>query len=403
MLMQDLGYRAPHPSEETEVCARFGEKALPAEMPEAIGLIPAAVLHADPLISYSGCRQDAPLGLASVAGRPLRDRAAWFLISPTWTIEGEDRARELRQLAMLHRARNPGHRLIFACNTQEESDGLRAFGEAAFLHSHNAHVPEWIFKPLDGVAVEFDAVYNAQLVPWKRHELSLGIESCAFLFHRGATLPTAAATEAAIIARHTAAVPGHVFINRFDAHGKPARLSPSEVNTQLNRARVGLCLSEKEGAMFASMEYLLAGLPVVSTPSIGGRDVYFDEEYCLVVPPDPRSIAEAVQALKVRGIPRTHIRERTLKRLENDRARFIGLLNAILEESGSDSRFSMPWPFAKPVTMEWLAVDEAVHRAAHGIVDGFEKKNKRRGFLLWRKWWPRLRARYGRARVVPKA
>lgn len=403
MLMQDLGYRAPHPSEEKEVFARIEEGVLTAEKPASIGLIPAAVLHDDPLISYSGYRREAPLGLAGVAGRPLQGRAAWFLISPTWTIEGEDRAREIRQRAVLHRARNPGHRLIFACNSRREVEGLRAVGEAAILHSHNAHVPEWIFKPIDGIAVEFDAIYNGQLVPSKRHELSLGIERCAFLFHRGSALPTAAATEAAIIARHTASVPGHVFMNRFDEHGIPIRLSPREVNTYLNRAHVGLCLSEKEGAMFASMEYLLAGLPIVSTPSIGGRDVYFDADYCLVVPPDPRSVAEAVMALKVRAIPRAYIREKTLKRLEEDRTRFLGLLNAILEESGSNNRLSLPWPFAKPVTMEWLPVDEAVHRAAYGIVDGFEKRKKKKGFLFWRKWWPWLRTRYVRARIAQKA
>ena len=38
--------------------------------------------------------------------------------------------------------------------------------------------------------------------------------------------------------------------------------------------------------MLASIEYLLAGLPVVSTPSLGGRDHYFDDEYCLIAPPD---------------------------------------------------------------------------------------------------------------------
>jgi hypothetical protein len=400
MLMQDLGYRAPHRSEATDVCASIEETDLTAGGLASIGLIPAAVLHANPLISYSGRRREAPLGLASAAGRHLRGRAAWFLISPTWTLEGRDDVEKLRRDAVMHRARNPEHRLIFVCNSQSEVEGLRAVGEAAFFHNKTANVAERIFTPLDGVHVEFDAIYNAQLVPWKRHELSLGIERCAFLFYRGLPLPTAAATEAAIVARHAAAAPGHVFNNRFDEHGKPARLSPQTVNTHLNRAHVGLCLSEKEGAMFASVEYMLSGLPVVSTPSIGGRDVYFDEEYCLIVPPDPRSVAEAVQALKLRAIPRAYIRQKTLKRLEENRSRFLGLLNAILEENGSDSRFSGRWPFVKPVTMEWLPVDEAVHRASDGIVDAFEKRKKRRGFLFWRRWWPRLKARYARARVA---
>ena len=158
------------------------------------------------------------------------------------------------------------------------------------------------------------------------------------------------------------------------------RLSPCKVNKYLNQASIGLCLSATEGAMLSSMEYLLAGLPIVSTPSRGGRHVYYDDEYCWTVPPDPRSVAAAVKALKQKRIPRNYVRDRTLRRLTIDRRRFLGLINAIFEESASDRKLEMPWPFEKQVTQEWLAMDEAVRRARSGIVDGFGKK---RGLLRW--------------------
>ena len=112
--------------------------------------------------------------------------------------------------------------------------------------------------------------------------------------------------------------------------------------------------------MFASTEYLLAGLPIVTTPSTGGRHVYHDQEYCWTVAADPDSVAGAVRALKAQGIPRAHVRDRTLRRLESDRSRFLALLNAILEESGSPGRLGAPWPLRKTVTMEWLPAAEAV-------------------------------------------
>ncbi|WP_164127899.1 glycosyltransferase, partial [Stenotrophomonas maltophilia] len=68
--------------------------------------------------------------------------------------------------------------------------------------------------------------------------------------------------------------------------GLTARLTPEAVNRVYNQAAVGLCLSAVEGAMCASMEYLMAGLPVVSTPSVGGRDVYFDPDYCIIAEPE---------------------------------------------------------------------------------------------------------------------
>jgi hypothetical protein len=186
------------------------------------------------------------------------------------------------------------------------------------------------------------------------------------------------------MARHAAAAPGHVFLNPLDDQGVPVRLLLSDVNRHLNRARVGLCLSEREGAMFASTEYLLSGLPIVTTPSTGGRDVYYDAEYCWTVPPDPRSVADAVHALAARGVPRAHIHHRTLQRLELDRARFLALINAILEEGGSKRRLAMPWPFRKAITMQWLSSAEAVERAVHGVVDAFD--TGKRSVFEWRRW-----------------
>ena len=305
------------------------------------------------------------------------------LISPTWTIEGDGIAARLHESALAHRHDHPAHRLIFIANTPNEAELLQQNGEAAFFCNKTIHVSEHVFRPLEGVALEFDAIYNAQLIPWKRHELSLEIPSCAFLFYRDDAQPGAAAAEMTIMPRH-AATPGHIFINPLDKDRQPGRLSPSAVNRHLNRASVGLCLSEREGAMYASTEYLLSGLPVVTTPSFGGRAVYHDAEYCSTVQPDPRSVAEAVQALKARAIPRAYIRDRTLRRLQRDRERFMTLLNAILEECGSAKRFAKPWPFRKDVTMEWLPVLQALDRADFGIIDGFHRP--RRGVMRWRRW-----------------
>lgn len=144
--------------------------------------------------------------------------------------------------------------------------------------------------------------------------------------------------------------------------------------------------------MFASTEYLLSGLPIVSTPSTGGRHVYYDDEYCWIVPPDPRSVANAVYALKAKAIPRTYIREKTLSRIETDRARFLDLINSILEESGSARRLAMPWPFKKSVTRKWLPPEKAVSRAMRGVVDGFEREKS--GWQKLAGWLDGLRRRF---------
>lgn len=392
MLTRDLGFRPAHPDEEAQVLAKVvrgdrGRNSAPSGF-----RIPAAVLCADPLVSYSGIVRNAPLGLASLSATRLHGRPAWFLISPTWSIEDDAIVDDLRGLAVLHRLQNPRHQLVFVCNTPGEARTLQQRGEAAFFYNKTANTSERIFKPLEGVGVEFDAIYNAQLLPWKRHELSLGIEKCAFLFYRDPYRPDSLHAATTILARH-AAVPGHVFINRLDKDGVPVKLPRSAVNRHLNRSGVGLCLSETEGPMFASTEYLLSGLPIVTTPSAGGRDVYHDAEYCWTVPPDPRSLADAVRALRARNVPRSYVRDRTLRHLEADRARFLGLINAIFEEEGAKRRLAGPWPFRKEVTMQWLSPADAVERAVRGVVDGFDQESWLR--RRWRGELRRLRRRGG--------
>ena len=97
--------------------------------------------------------------------------------------------------------------------------------------------------------------------------------------------------------------------------------------------------------MYSAVEYLLAGLPVVSTPSLGGRDVFFDPDYCRIVPPDPAKVREAAAELQARRIPRDYIRSRTLERVEPERQRFLALVNETVVRKGGSPLFGEVWPF----------------------------------------------------------
>jgi glycosyltransferase involved in cell wall biosynthesis len=214
-------------------------------------------------------------------------------------------------------------------------------GEPALLLNHNLGVSETIFTPLPDREVRFDALYIASLSAGKRIELAAAIDRVAYVTY----LPTAPSGETRQLLAHLGGLaPAHRVLNPF-RDGVPVALKAADVNEACNSAAVGLCLSAVEGAMVASMEYLLAGLPIVTTPSTGGRDVFFDPEYCITVRPDPRTVREAVEALRRRGIPRQYIRERTLAKMEPQRGAFLELLDGVLERQGSAPRFRGPWPW----------------------------------------------------------
>jgi len=79
---------------------------------------------------------------------------------------------------------------------------------------------------------------------------------------------------------------------------------------------------------------------VVSTPSLGGRDYYFDEEYCIIAEPNPRSIREAVDALIARAVPREVVRAKTLARVEVDRVRYIASVQELIDRGGGSVQFA---------------------------------------------------------------
>jgi len=316
----------------------------------------ATVFCRDPLILYCSIGIKLPLGLASVFWNRFGDYPATFLLTPSWSIEAENAIARIGKAANYCRRRCPNHELIFLCNTKRERKLLARAGERALLLNHSIVVSERIFYPIEGATIEFDAVYNANVASFKRHELAAAIPRVAYLTyyqsHHGTK--SEAQHRLALLRRP----PGHQLINPIE-DDLPVLLPPETVNEVYGRAAVGLCLSLIEGAMNASMEYMLAGLPIVSTPSKGGRDHFFDPDYCLVVEPDPRAIRDAVAALRSRAIPRDHVRSRTLAKLESERRRFIALLDEVRERRGAAAQSNKDWTYSQNSALgRWKNVEE---------------------------------------------
>jgi len=296
------------------------------------------MLCADPLIVHAWPSTGFPLGSASVIGPLVRGRPAHFLIRPASTMEAPGAAAYPTWAARTYLEDHPRHGLTFLGNSDRETEIMAMAGFHAVTLNQNCLVNDSHFHPIAGVTPEYDAVYNARLAPGKRHQLASALESLALIYLHDSY----SCSVAEFHARHEhyrRLLPGASFLNRLTPRGCE-RFKPPRVNRVLAQCRVGLCLSELEGAMLASIEYLLAGLPVVSTPSYGGRDYYFDDDYCLTVDPDPARIREAVRELIARNLPREQIRAKTLARLEIDRARYIALVQGMIDHAGGDLDFA---------------------------------------------------------------
>jgi glycosyltransferase involved in cell wall biosynthesis len=292
----------------------------------------------EPFIFWGPGSPGRRVGPASALAPHIGNRRAWFLIRLAWNRESEesvaDDVAELRAL----RTRFPEHRHIMLCNTHRELELYRAQGIPGIVCSTLAFVDETQFDLAPLTAKAFDAVYIAALVPFKRHELCRNLSSVALIYHRH---HPPGMQEPGYPERVRAMLPQATFVNELD--GEFRMLPSQEVARWISQARVGLCLSEAEGAMRAAAEYMLCGLPVVSTPSIGGRDRILDPGFSRIVPPEPDAVAAAVQALIDLAIDPHFIRTRTFQRLRPDRIRLLQLIAAIHAEEGIACPDNAPW------------------------------------------------------------
>jgi hypothetical protein len=213
-------------------------------------------------------------------------------------------------------------RVSVLCNYPAQARAAESSGLMAHFCNKNAFINERTFR-ITPMEKRFDAVSNARLVRHKRVRLARLVENLAIV--RGHEFEATDYDDPKLIP--------HAYLS----HGV---LSPREVVRVLSASHVGLALSSREGACQASSEYLLCGLPVVSTPSCGGRDIWYDDRNSLICEPKAEAVRDAVRDLIYRlrsgQLDSRAIRERHLEQAREHRRCFIRVLERAFDDVGAD-------------------------------------------------------------------
>ncbi|MFZ0407713.1 MAG: glycosyltransferase [Cyanobium sp.] len=196
-------------------------------------------------------------------------------------------------------------------NDQREQDLFRKHGFDCKIINQNAWLDEEVVNAKMDTSKIYDAIYVGRLAQFKRHFLAKKVSNLALV---AGSLHSAA---------EASYVPPHAYKNS-------SPLSQDEVFEKISSSRCGLILSEQEGACFASSEYLLCGVPVVSTKSEGGRDVWYNESNSIVCEPDPCAISEAVRYFCNTDICSDSIRSQHIDQARQYRSIFIRKLEKVL-------------------------------------------------------------------------
>ena len=249
-----------------------------------------------------------------------------FLFSLGYHCETQERLQEIISQAAQVQDVLDVHETHFLCNSEKEVELLTGAGFSAILANANAFLDENRY-PLVNRPKVYDAIYIARFTPCKRHPLAKKIPKLRLI---GSHLPS----ERQVFLEFRAAL--------SHANWTESVLA-KDVPSEIASAHVGLCLSDVEGAMYVSCEYLLCGRPVVSTPNIGGRDVFFDPRWVIEAQPNEDDIFRAVEELKARKIPPELIRQETIAKLHAARQPVIELIQRIFDERWIPVDFSREW------------------------------------------------------------
>ncbi len=177
---------------------------------------------------------------------------------------------------LISKANHPKN-MYWCANGIEEKDSLRSMNVQAFLVSHNAFISNQVFD-IRKQEKTYNAIFNQSLIPFKRPSLASSVDGVVYT---SGSPP--AAGYADMIRRQKNSM---VKINS----------NPYEIADLINRSRCGLALSQAEGGNYATSEYLLCGVPVVTTRNIGGRDAFLDTTNSVYCEDDtPESVEKSVR------------------------------------------------------------------------------------------------------------
>jgi tetratricopeptide (TPR) repeat protein len=287
----------------------------------AVGAVGALISH-DPVIIHAASYSFADVMIPTMAYYRQTGRRVTYFFNSNMSLEFEFQLRRklVREFAEL-RVAFPDADMTFLVNDVGELAVARSLGFPSEMISNNTFVDERIFDIDTTAAKRFDAVYNARFHPYKRHGLAAEVRSLVLL----AAEPTAEHH-----AGLTALLPQADLIA---AHVDAARVA--EV---VNSARCGLILSSAEGANYATMEYLLCGVPVVTTRNIGGRNWWLSDDVAIYAEATPRAVAAAVTEMIGRNVAGATVREHTRQRLYRERLAFFALVDRVFAAHGQPAR-----------------------------------------------------------------
>ena len=215
---------------------------------------------------------------------------------------------------------NSEYNIIILANSLEEKDFFEKKIKSDVLFcNHNAFLNENNYTIYNSIR-KYDLVIDSAFHEYKNVEIAKQIKNT---LHIGYFKYIKKDTDDKV-------VPSYGILANF-TNGDYKKIEKHQINIYYNQSLIGGIFSECEGACFASSQYLLCGLPVISIKSFGGRDIWYNEYNSIICENNEDSVYEAIELAKSKIISgefnRDKIRELHLKQMNEHRNIFIDYIN----------------------------------------------------------------------------
>jgi len=297
------------------------------------------VISLDPLIIV-GFGSPSPNQPALALSHALRHKKVYYILWSWWTLQ--DNAELFRTVNSYSHLKEyyPQHDIHIMTNDHVDTLLLEKCKiNSSFCHQ-NAFIDQRKFTIKNEPRKEYDAIYNARLDRFKRHTLASKLNNVGLIYYSPAKEKQEGLAYKEELKRH---LPNAVFLNEHPETGVDRFLSSQDICRLYNKSKVGLCLSALEGGMYAATEYLLCGIPVVSTHNVGGRDYFLHQDFSRLVAPEPSAVADATYSLISENIPPKEIRHCTLLKMLKQRQVFMDHVQTIFDKENAGRNFADEW------------------------------------------------------------
>ncbi len=287
-------------------------------------------LNRDPVITFTAVQFNRSV-LADWMGTgapAFGTRRGIHFLKPTWSMEVQNLAEFAGSIHMAEAA-NPGHVFCVLNVSDREAEIYAKLQIKTVRCDYLMFMDEDTWSLMDEPHPEVPmskALYVAQMKPYKNHHLAAKLDAPLFVY---GDPNTEIAKSYFDLAKKTN--PTGLFLNHHLGQGAYRRFNPAEIRQIMARAGVKVALSTVEGAMRAATEALLAGLPVVAVPSLGGRSAFFTSDTALIVEPTPEAVRQGVDDMLARRLNKNDVRRATLDLIHKARKVFFEDANRIIQ------------------------------------------------------------------------